>query len=199
MSFVIVILTALLLPALRKPKANVKASKVICVNNLKQVGFAMRMWANDHGDQFSMSVSTNAGGYLELAQNGELFRLFQILSNELITPRILVCPSDSERSRIADFMRLTNGNISFFVGLDARKAESQTILSGDRNIAGGTLTRRGIIQVSTTNAVWGDNMHVKTGNLGLADGSVLQAAHLRRQLEQDQASRRTNVTRLAIP
>jgi prepilin-type N-terminal cleavage/methylation domain-containing protein len=42
------ILASLLLPALAKAKG--VANRVVCVNNLKQVGLAIRLYSEDHGD-----------------------------------------------------------------------------------------------------------------------------------------------------
>src|SRR6266446_3443704 len=47
---IIAILAGLLLPALAKAKA--KAARINCVSNLKQIGLAMRMFSNDHQEQF---------------------------------------------------------------------------------------------------------------------------------------------------
>src|SRR5437773_10328156 len=52
---IIAILAGLLLPALAKAKA--RAQRISCVNNLKQVGLAMRMWSNDNGDKFPWEVN----------------------------------------------------------------------------------------------------------------------------------------------
>lgn len=54
--------------------AKEQAERVSCVNNLKQIGLAARIWANDHGDVLP-------GDFLTM-------------SNELSTPKILVCPGD---------------------------------------------------------------------------------------------------------
>src|SRR2546427_9947563 len=56
---IIVILAALLLPALAKTKA--KANRISCLNNLKQIGAASHLFANEHGDKFPVQVSTNQG------------------------------------------------------------------------------------------------------------------------------------------
>jgi len=60
---IIAILAALLLPALAKTKA--KANRISCLNNLKQIGAASHLFANEHGDKFAVEVSTNQGGSLE--------------------------------------------------------------------------------------------------------------------------------------
>src|SRR4249920_3421104 len=51
---IIAILAALLLPTLARAKD--KARRVGCVNNLKQVGLAMRLWADNSGGKFPWKV-----------------------------------------------------------------------------------------------------------------------------------------------
>ena len=52
---IIAILAAMLLPALAAAKR--KAQRINCVNNLKEVGLAFRIWEGDNGDKYPMAVS----------------------------------------------------------------------------------------------------------------------------------------------
>lgn len=105
---------------------------------------------------------------------GETFRYFEIMSNELNTPLILACPSDKQRIAARSFVpTISNANVSYFVGLDAMDANPQMFLAGDRNILGGRLVGKNILEFTSTNGVgWGRDLHNGQGNIGLADGSV---------------------------
>src|SRR5437773_10479020 len=138
---IIAILASLLLPSLAKAKS--QARRVQCVNNLKQIGVGWRLWSEEHEDGFPWLVSTNDGGSHE---KRNAFQHFLPASNELNTPKILACPSDTRKP--AEHWRKAAGGfawpgtgennaLSYFVGLDAREVRPQTILSGDRNATGG--------------------------------------------------------------
>src|ERR1051326_5027006 len=136
---IIAILAALLLPALARTKS--KANRISCLNNLKQIGAASHLFANEHGDKFSVEVSTNQSGSLEYNSSapsvGGLFvysfRNFQVMSNELGTPKILVCRSD-RRSAATNFATLSDRNVSFFTGLNADPGKPNSVLAGDWNL-----------------------------------------------------------------
>jgi len=165
---------------------------------LKQIGLAFRIWEEDHTNLYPMSVSTNFGGTFEYVATGETFRHFQIMSNELSTPKILVCPADV-RQPAKDFgLAFGNTNISYFVGVDADDSRPQMLLSGDRNILGGTKLANGILEFTTNQMVsWSSEMHNGVGNVALVDGSV-QYFHTN---ELQQAFQNTGIAtnRLAIP
>jgi prepilin-type N-terminal cleavage/methylation domain-containing protein len=151
---IIAILAAMLLPALARAKA--RALRINCTNNLKQNGLAFKTSAVDNGDRWPMMVpSTEGGPPNQTAFQGAattygasyMCQVFGMMSNELSTPKILVCPSD-ERNAHTNFMTVVNNNftpagsgldnskISYFLGKDAADANPQMVLMGDRNIYG---------------------------------------------------------------
>ena len=191
------LLAAVLLPGLTR--TNKRSPRIGCTSNLKQVGLSFRLYANDHGDKFPFAVSNQFGGTLEFTNSPQVIRHFESMSNEMVIPKILVCPSDSGRAKATDvYSPLANRNLSYFVGLDAREDNPQLILSGDRNITGGTLNN-GFLRLLPTNAAagWTTELHNNAGNVGLADGSVqqLSPASLRKQLQAQDLP----VIRLAVP
>src|SRR5438445_13520152 len=100
---IIAILAGLLLPALAKAKQ--KAVRINCVNNLKQVGLAFRIWSGDNRDKYPMGVTTTDNGFLTTAYTftptpglTTIYKVYQMMSNELSTPKIVNCPADDLRS-----------------------------------------------------------------------------------------------------
>src|ERR1700704_3507328 len=87
----------LVLPAISLLASNKSESqRVICFNNLRQIGRAFQQWANDHNEKFPWQVPPppTDGGTMQhpLAQN--TWWQFAAISNQLGSPEVLACPSD---------------------------------------------------------------------------------------------------------
>lgn len=215
---IIAILAAMLLPALAKAKA--RALRIQCVNNQKQVGLSFRIWEGDNQDRFPMAITSLQGGASEYishttgsvtpgtiantAQPG-VAAVFQCMSNELSTPKTVICPADTFHTTIAtnfqtfgtgngDFTSSTAANcrISFFISGDATETDPQMTLVGDcnlGNVPGGgsssstpaptrytTQQALGSGTFNCTTVGWTIDTHNKAGNIALSDGSVQQVS-----------------------
>src|ERR1035438_5895923 len=174
---VLIILAAMFLPANSGAHGRDKARRINCVNNLKENGLAFRVWAGDNGDKFPMEVSATNTDAMKLIATGKAYVFWQIISNELSTPKILYCTADTERVAATNFATvLSDANISYFFNLDGNEASPQMILTGDDNLAVNDVpARTGILTLSTNSTVaWTSARHKFVGNIGIADGSVQQ-------------------------
>ncbi len=149
---IIAILAGMLLPALAKAKA--KAQRISCVNNLKQQGIAFRIFSTDNAGRFPWNIDTNNGGTLDdkntYLNHQKVYRHLAAISNELNTPKVIFCPSDSDttggivaKGQAPNFQAVVsttnafklNQGVSYFIGLTAVEEQPQSILGGDRNIS----------------------------------------------------------------
>ena len=208
---IIAILAAMLLPALAKAKA--RALRIQCVNNLKQCGLATRVWEGDNGDRYPMGVYSQQGGAYEWVhhhQNGGALvnptqtvqpaqgKVFEVMSNELSTPKVIVCPADTFHTAYATNFTPTGqpkgdfstSKVSFFIGSDANESDPQMLLFGDMNIGSQGTTGSGTpavsryqsaqtitqtaVSLNTGSWAWTIDTHNKVGNIALSDGSVQQ-------------------------
>ena len=195
------------------PTGKAKAGRINCVNNLKNVGLAWRMLGGDdfpwssHPDNFPPCVPTNfttaPGITLPPAQG--VAAIFALVTNELSTLKILQCPDDRKRfqlktNSIAFLMApaqtaVRDRAISYFIGVSASENYPESIMGGDRNLAGSPFSADTntppsqvalrIPNATATNmaamnsAVWTKDIHQQAGNLLLGDGSVQQASNWR--------------------
>ena len=196
------LMTLALLAAVILPKfarAKVRVCGIGCVSKLKQISLGFRIWSNDNEDRFPWAVPAIEGGTLEYATTTQVFLHFQAVSNELSTPKILVCEKDFKRTRSSDWSVFNNSNLSYFIGLDAQETDPSSILSGDRNLSTNGVGLSGGIFNLTTNLQmgWTTSIHTNAGNIGLADGSVQQVNKGALQKHLQAGLLRTN--RFAVP
>jgi hypothetical protein len=74
-------------------RARERALAIACINNLKQIGLAVRVWSLDYSDLTPPN--------------------FLVQSNELSTPKVLVCPADTNRVTAASWNDYSDANTSY--------------------------------------------------------------------------------------
>jgi hypothetical protein len=83
--------TAILLVLLGRAKGH--AERTACGNYMVSIGLAARLWANDNGDHFPPDLIS--------------------MSNEVISPKILICPGDHSRKPSGSWASFTPEQSSF--------------------------------------------------------------------------------------
>jgi len=146
-----------------------RVSRIDCVHNIKQIGDACGIWADDHNKRFPMSLlkSTNAAEY------------FQMMSNQFYAPKVLICPSDPEHNPATNFQNdFNNSHISYLINPDADQSYPQEIMSGDDHLAvDGVPVKSGLVTLpSSTRVSWTAARHINVGNILYADGSVSEVS-----------------------
>jgi len=139
---IIVGLALLSMHFLPRHRVRYLSTRIPCINNLKQIGTAYRIWGNDHNDRFPHLQSAAEGGWRELLTNADqgsrCWTNYALMSNELgQSPRVLVCPSDERKPSGAFSNLVSNTNLSYFAGVSASDTEPQSLLGGDRNLGPG--------------------------------------------------------------
>ena len=156
---VLAVLASMMLPALSNQHHHYP--RISCINNMKQIGTAYRIWENDNGNMYPMQQTEDMGGFSNLLASSfkegpYAYLTYSIMQNELgQSPKIVICPSD-ERTPNTNFWpgllnapqptnvfnlggtgSFDNTNVSYFVGVGANDTYPQSILGGDRNLGDG--------------------------------------------------------------
>jgi len=86
-----------------------KAQSIACINNMKQLGLAGRIWSTDNGDVLPPDILS--------------------MSNELATTKILICPADVGRTAAPNWQNFTAANSSYqFVAPSGSEIEPQRVM-----------------------------------------------------------------------
>ena len=207
----LMVLAAILLPALLSRRGSLggtRATRVQCIMNLKQVGLSFRVWEGDNNDTYPMFVPQTNGGSMEFTNGANAWKHFQVMSNELSTPKILFCPveSDANRHPANTFggvpgpdMFLSNSNVSYVVGIVSNELNPQLILSGDHNLTNGAAIKNGMLELTRSQPIgWTREMHNEVGNLALADGSVQQINSMGLQSAVASSGAATNLIQMPV-
>jgi len=172
---VLAIFAVLLIPA-NHGHAKTIAMKISCLNNIKQITLAVKIWSGDSSPRFPMQVAVEHGGTLGLNTNGDNAWLnYLVMSNELSTPKILICPADIDRLPAAtNFSAELKNKISYFIGLDASDEFPERFLCGDDNfMIENTPVKPGLLEVQTNASLaWSSARHKFIGNIALVDGGA---------------------------
>jgi len=220
----LVLFAAIALPVLARNKSS--SEQAACFNNLRRLGHAFQLWANDHGDRNPWVTPVAEGGTFGSSDplKGNIWFQMGSISNELANPGILVCPSDvgvgAPRKLARNFSSrpdwgffnpaFRNNSVSYLIGLHSWSGVPRSVLSGDRNIRwdaanlncsagiGNTCAILGPVNPST--AVWTNAIHGETGNILSNDGQVEQTSSRGIQrLVSDPRSGSHGVTHFLVP
>jgi len=182
-----------------------RSLRVLCVNNLRLAGQAYQQWGTEHAGQLPWRTLWCEGGTMPAAAvncpgtpppwitgglNNNSWFQWSWLSNEMRSPKILACPSDTQK-RPADnwttvppdgFLQpdFRDAAVSYFVGLDVFSTDRLGLIAGDRNVrftVGGGACSSGVRYNGSLNFVpnstgIGGGLHVEAGNFLLTDGRV---------------------------
>lgn len=181
---VIAILAGLLLPALSQAK--VKARRIACTNNLKQLSLGMRLWSDGNEGKFPWKVDQSlGGGKPNGTDNARVNLQLSLASNELVSTSILLCPNDARRNPATNFATIALTNVSYALCNEASETRPRIILATDRNLSGFDFTGLPdnincfVLTSSSTGAAtakWrrGTCHGANLGIVALGDGSVQQ-------------------------
>lgn len=129
---IVVVIAALVVPSL---SAKRKADSVSCGNQMASIGVAALLWAGDHEGIFPPD--------------------FLSMSNELVSPKVLMCPGDHSRHPVVSWSGFTPAESSYEI-------VSTGLKEGDTN--------RVFVRCK---------IH---GHLGYADGTVFDGVRRRRKI-----------------
>src|SRR6185369_16241156 len=114
------------------------SERAVCWNNLRMVGRGVQTWASDRNGLPPWGVPTTAGGTYIASKSGSAYLEYAWMSNELVTPKILACPTDFGVKVERDWgaFRFISGSsaLSYNLGLESGRGGGLDWISSDRNV-----------------------------------------------------------------
>jgi hypothetical protein len=187
----IALMIALALPLVASTSTS--AARLSCFNNLRQLGTAVLLFSNNHNERPPWLTPVAEGGTYPAAAASKYAAPWTeliVLSNDLASPRVLACPSDSS-SQVASHWGGTSGGlansgmranaVSYFLSFHGQIEQGHTLVSGDRDFTPSqfppSACSRRVLNTATliqgdTNIRWTNAVHRNSGHLLFMDGTV---------------------------
>ncbi len=164
------------------------SERSVCFGNLRAIGNALTIWSGDYQGRMPWRVPVSEGGTYSVPKPGNAWYEFAWFSNQLVTPKILVCPADNPPKMAATWGVLLSpfyraNALSYSLGLDVLPEWPRSAVCLDRNAkldsgvftcsagvnnAASASTSPQSLSLAWTNAVHGEN----AGHVLQSDGSV---------------------------
>lgn len=185
----VALIGAMALPVLATTRSRSDIAQ--CLNNLRQIGRAVQLWGTERQDEAPWRVPVSSDGGTPPPIENAWFQ-FALLSNELVTPRILVCPADRAAKVASDFSTdIVQGYLSvsfralatsYSINLHSSSLLPASALIADRNIRFSGFSvcpyaPRGAwayYPPDPNAGAWTNAVHGPQGNVVLMDGGVRQ-------------------------
>jgi hypothetical protein len=136
------------------------SERMVCMNNLRQIGRAFHVWAAEHGHENGWWVDPSKGGYRFQTASSPVVTMpgvgtfpaavvnnpwfhYGWVHESLPSPDVLLCPTDPAKKRAASFstapgglahIGMQNTAVSYLLGLHATRKLPNEMLSADRNM-----------------------------------------------------------------
>ncbi len=150
---IIGILAGILLPTLGRARESARRTQ--CASNLKQIGLALNMYANDNNETFPSGGS---------GQDGELQSLGKLYDGYITDRKVFRCPSDSAVTE-ASVLTLTTTNSSFMLSTCSYGYDDNHTSADDPGVAIAA-------DAKGTGTTLSDNHNQKGQNVLYIDGHV---------------------------
>jgi len=190
----VALLLATTLPVLANSR--LRSDRLVCANNLRRIGVAFHVWSDSHQDKVPWqlpgpSAEGGTGGFGNPLMNNAWYH-FAAISNELVTPTLLACPSDNAKvatqwdtNPSGGFLNAAyrNNSVSYLVGCHAEIRLPNSVLSADRNVLPDSSSQscslgfQTVAGIYTTGSLAGwdpSSIHSLFGNVLFTGGNVAE-------------------------